>query len=385
MAANTLTNILDKILARGLVTLREAVVMPRLVNVDFQGEGAQQGNTVDIPKPVAQVVSTVTASQSQKDAAAKTPGLVQVKLDQWKMTDFNLTDREMVEVDRNRHFLPMQTDEAARAIANDIDGFIHGKYFGIFGFVGTAAVIPFSTIATATDARKTLNTTAHLAPMNDRRVVLDPTAEGQALQLSAFADVSQSADRAVKIEGEIGRKLGLDFFMSQNVKTHTAGTVTSAAVASTTAAGASSIDVKAAASASIGTILLGDVFTIAGNSQTYAVQGSTTITLASSLAAQALSIRPGLAAIASANAAITFKATHVVNLAFQRNAFTYVTRPMAGADIPNPNPTRVLQDNETGLTMRLEVVRQHKQVAWQFDVLYGAELIRPELAVRIAG
>ncbi len=381
--ANTITNILDKILARGLVVLREAAVMPRLVNIDFQGDAAQFGNTIDVPKPVVQVVSAVQAGSTPKSPANKTPGLVQIKLDQWKMTDFHLTDKEMVEVDKNRHFLPMQTDEAARAIANTVDGFIHGKYVGIFGFVGTAAVVPFSTVATATDSRKTLNT--QLAPMVDRRIVLDPDGEAQALQLSAYSDVEKTQDRAVKIEGELGRKFGFDHFMSQNLKTHTAGTVTSAAVASTTAAGASSLDVKAAASASIGTILLGDVFTIAGQSQTYAVQTSAAITIASSLAAQALSIRPGLAAIATADAAITFKATHVVNLAFHRNAFTYVTRPLANTSVVNINPVRTLQDDVTGLIMRLEIVRQHKQDAWQFDILYGAELTRPELGVRIAG
>lgn len=378
--ANTLTNILDKILAQGLVTLREAAVMPRLVNTDYASTGAQQGNTVDIPVPKAQVVSTVSASNTSKAAASNTPGLVQISLDQWKMTDFHLTDKELSEIDRNRHFVPMQAAEAARAIANNIDTKIHNDYKGIYGYVGTAATVPFSTVATATGARRVLND--QLAPMNDRRIVMDPTAEDQALQLSAYSDVEKTDDKGVKIEGEIGRKFGIDHYMSQNVVTHTKGTAgTDTLVGSTTAIGVSSLAIQAGSA--VGTIVVGDVFTIAGDSQTYVAKTAITTTSAN----QNVTIDPALKVIASANAVITFKATHVVNLGFQRGAFAYVTRPLANAvgALTGGNPQSVLTDNLTGLTMRLEVVRQHKQNAFQFDVLYGTKLIRPAFGTRIAG
>jgi hypothetical protein len=381
--ANTITNVLDKILAQGLMTLREAAIMPRLTNTDYQGAGAQQGNTIDIPKPVSQAVSTVSASNTLKAPADKTPGLVQVSLDQWKMTDFHLTDKEMTELDANRHFRPMQTSEAARAIANNIDSAIHGTYTDVYGFVGTAGTTPFSTVATATGARKVLN--EQLAPMNDRRVVMDPAAEDQALQLSAYSDLEKTGDSDVKIEGEIGRKFGMDHYMSQNVVTHTAGTLAGAGsltVGSTTAAGATTLDF-ANASAS-GTLVVGDIFTIAGQTQTYVAASAHTI---ASTANATVTISPALTAVATAAAAITVKASHVVNFAFQRGAFVYVTRPIADAvgAMTGGNPQSVMTDPVSGLTMRLEVVRQHKQNAFQFDVLYGVKCVRPEYAVRIAG
>ena len=375
--SNTLTNILDKILAQGLVTLREAAVMPRLTNIDYSAEGAEQGDTIDVPIPKAQVVSSVAASSTPKAAAGNAPSKVQISLNQWKMTDFHLTDKEMAEIDRNRHYVPMQTAEAARAIANNVDGYIHGKYTGVYGYVGTAAVVPFSTVATTTGARKVLNN--QLAPMSQRRLVMDPNAEDQALQLSAYSDLEKTGDFAVKIEGEIGRKFGIDHFMSQNVVTHTTGTRgTDTQVGSTTAIGVSSLAIVAGSA--VGTIVVGDVFTIAGDSQTYVANTAITTTSAN----QNVSIDPPLKVIASATSVLTFKGTHVVNLAFNRNAFAYVTRPLADDGL-NTNPTSVLVDNETGLTMRLEVVRQHKQNAWQFDVLYGAQLVRPQFATRIAG
>ena len=375
--ANTITNILDKILAQGLVTLREAAVMPRLTNTDYQGEAANQGDTIDVPIPKAQVVSSVAATAANKAAGNVANPKLQISLDQWKTTDFHLTDKEMAEIDRNRHFIPMQTAEAARAIANTVDNFIHSKYTGIYGYVGTAAVVPFSTVATATGARKVLNN--QLAPMSERRLVMDPDAEDQALQLAAYSDLEKTGDFAVKIEGEIGRKFGLDHFMSQNVNTHTGGTASaSITVGSTTAIGVSTLMFKSGVGTK--TVVLGDVFTIAGDTQTYVATSSANITSTG----VNVTIDPALKVIASSTSAITMKATHVVNLAFQRGAFAYVTRPLA-EDGLNPNPTSVLVDNQTGLTMRLEVVRQNKQNAWQFDILYGARLVRPEFATRIAG
>jgi len=44
-----------------------------------------------------------------------------------------------------------------------------------------------------------------------------------------------------------------------------------------------------------------------------------------------------------------------------------------------------MTDPVSGLSMRLEVSRQYKQVVYELDALWGVKLIRPELACRIAG
>ena len=45
----------------------------------------------------------------------------------------------------------------------------------------------------------------------------------------------------------------------------------------------------------------------------------------------------------------------------------------------------VAVDEDSGLSLRLEVTRQYKQYQWSFDALYGGSVIRPELGVFIAG
>lgn len=383
--ANSLTNIFDKILAEGLNTLREAAVMPRLVNTNYSAEAGRFGQTIDIPKPVAQTVSDVNPGVLDTTAASNTPGLVQIQLDKWKKTDFFLTDKDMVEIERGRHFLPMQTREAIRSMANQVDGDIHGRYHGVYGYTGTAGTTPFgSTVSDLTAARRLLN--EQLAPMNGRMGVWDPAAEEGMLKLSAFSDVEKVGERGPKIEGTIGRKFGIDNYMSQNVGTHTAGTIAvggTVLVGSTTAAGLSSLDMVC--DGAPGTVVYGDVFSISGNDQTYAITTSATVTLTS--ANQEIAFQPPLAAVASANAVVTFKGTHVVNLVFTEGAFALASRPIAQRvdSSVNTNPFQLATDPLTGLTFRLELIRQNKQTKWEFDTLYGTKLVREQFAVRVAG
>lgn len=382
--ANSLSNIMPKILARGLLALREQAIMPRLVNGDYSAEAAEKGDTIDVPIPTAQAASAVSPAATPPTPASKTPGKVQISLNQWYKTDFHLTDKDMMEVDRNAHFMPMQVSEAVRALANVINQNIHSNYTGVYGYTGTAGTTPFaSTVTDATNARKVLH--SQRAPRSSRRGVLDFDAEANALALSPFADAEKTGENMVKIEGEIGRKYGIDWYADDHVVTHTTGTLgtPNALIGSTTAAGASSIDVKSASAT--GNALIGDIFTIAGQTQTYVVQA--TVSAIASGTAKAVTINPPLTAIATANAAITFKDSHVVNLVFHRDAFAFANRPLAAttADMGLGSQIMSMTDPQTGVTMRLEVSRQYKQTVWEFDVLWGSKLVRPELGCRIAG
>src|SRR5262245_58852971 len=119
--ANTLTSIMPKILARGLMALRQRVIMPRLVNGDYSQEAAQKGDVINVPIPAAQTASDVVPSNTPPAPASEAPGVVQIPLDNWKHSDFHLTDKELTQIDRVAHFVPMQMEEAIKALANSVN------------------------------------------------------------------------------------------------------------------------------------------------------------------------------------------------------------------------------------------------------------------------
>ena len=366
---NTITNVAPQLLAQGLLALRENAVLPRLVNRSYENQAAERGDTVDIPIPSAVTAATVAPAATPAATADSAPTKVTVPLDQWKEAAFYLTDKDKMEVMNG--VIPMQASEAIKALGNTVDNYILGLYKGVYGYTGTAGTTPFATTADATQARKILNN--QLAPLDDRRFVIDADAEAKALELRAFQDMSFSGSATEIVEGRINRKFGFDWFMDQNVPTHTnTGTGTILVNDASTAVGDTTLTWAGGGTQPVE----GDVFTVANDTQTYVVASST---------ATVITMYPAAKVAWQDNAAVTFKASHAVNLAFHRDAFAFATRPLAGDTDGLGSLIQSAVDPVSGLTLRLEVSREHKRTRYSYDILYGAALVRRELATRIAG
>ena len=309
---NDLSKVVDKLLAQGLLALRGTCVMPRLVNSDYSNLAAQQGASIDVPIPSAIKAQAVTPGATSQDTGDISPVSATIKLDRWMEAPFYLTDKDLMEA--NRGVIPMQASEAVKAIANDVNATLLGLGRKFYGMVGTPGTTPFSTVVDATNARKVLN--RQLAPVNDRRIVLDPDAEAAALGLSGFADVSKSGDARPIIDGTIGRKYGFDWAMDQQVPSFEASVMT---------------------------------------------EGALTVNGANEAGAQ------------------------VVSLAFHRDAIAFATRPLMDSANGLGNLTQYAVDPVSGLSLRLEVSREHKRTRFSYDILYGADVVRRELGCRIAG
>lgn len=377
MAGNTITNILPKILARGLLALRQQCTYANVVNMDYGTEARQKGQTIDVPIPSATSAYDITPAPTHSSAPGHSPSLVQITLNQWKGASFALSDKEMGEIDRNRHFIPMQMSECVKALANVVNANVAANYTGLYGWVGTAGTTPFATnVTAAVQARKVLH--QQLAPRTDRRGVVNFDAEANMLALSQFSDADKIGTSDIRVQGEVGRKYGIDWYTDDNVPTHTNGTAWAigCTVSVQAAAGATSLNIDVSAT---GTILVGDVFTIAGQTQTYVATESKTTAVS-----HTLTIAPPLVSIATAGVALTAKAAHVVNMAFHRDCFALATRPLEGVMATNPN-LMSMTDPVSGLSLRLELVRLNKQDKWEMDILWGSKMVRAALGTRIAG
>jgi len=383
--ANTFTDVVPILVAQGLQTLRAACTLPRLVNVDYANEPANVGDTVNvwIPGPMAalDVAPTAAPFQANDIQPVKAP----IALNKWKHSGFYLTDKQQEEVVGG--VKSKQTGEAVKALAQQINADIFAQYYKVYGIVGTPGTTPFATDTTAaTNARAILN--KQLAPLSDRRVVLDVNAEANAMNLQAFAAAFYTGTAATIVEGQLGRRFGMDFYMDQQVPTHPSVAFTAGAV---TVNGAQTVNqgtldtgrtgtVSLAKATNAGTLIAGDILTFAGDLQTYTVLAPVALIIGNTT----VSISPALQVVKVGGEAVTLKAAHVLNLAFHRDAFALVSRPLQSASA-NTLEVMSVADPISGITLRLEVVRQNKQLLFDFDVLYGTACVRPELACRIAG
>lgn len=375
---NTLDVLFPRIMNGGLRVLRERCVMPRLVNTQYSLDAAKKGSTIDFQISAAQTVADVTPGPTPPTPASKTPTQIQMTLDQWKYTDFYLTDNDNAKIMADEMFIPKQTEQAMRAIARAVNQYIWSFYTSVYNVVGTQGTVPFAggTVAEATAGRMRLANT--LCPDDgQRRAVLSHEAEASALNLAAFRDVSQSGDTGPIIKGALGHKLGFDWYADDDIPYHTAGTANgSYLVNGSPALGATTIPVDTGS----GTFVVGDSITFAGNSQTYV------ITAAYAGGAGNITIAPGLTAAVADNTAITKVASHYNNMFFHKEAFGFASRPLLNDNFARElggQRQMTVQDPVTGLVIRLTVMRQWMQTAWAFDILYGARCIFPEMACRL--
>lgn len=388
--SNTLTPLIHTILARGLTVLRETALLPMLVNQEYSLAPKQKGQTIDVPVSKRSATYPISPSNVDKAASNTTIEYIPVTLDQWVGADFHLTDAERTRITKEDHFLPLTVQEKIRALANDVNAHVLSKYWKIYGYVGTAGQTPFSNATDRTAAKDgtqlAAKLDAQLAPRIGRVALINTDAEAEALALPYFAHAEKAGDTNVIELAKLGQKFGLSWFVESAIGSHTAGSPGAGVQidgAHTAAPNelTSTLKIKTM-TATTGDFHQGDVFTIAGHTQTYTVLELATADGSGKVAA--LSVAPGLKVNLAGDELITLKASHVVNLGFTRECFALVTAPFESDSMGNADIAS-MRDPVTGLVLRLEVKRQYKQTKWEFDILFGSACVRPEFGVRLAG
>lgn len=378
--SNTITQVLPKMLAQGVMALRQNAVGPRLVNRDYETIAAQKGNVINIPIPSAIAARSVTPSVIMNSNVDVAPTVAQVTLDHWMEAPFQLSDNDFISVVNGT--IPMQASEAIKALANDADKYLWGKHTGFFGAAGTAGTTPFNgSLTVAGTARKLLN--KQLAPMDNRFGVLDPDAENNFLQTPNILQVNFEGSDEGLVNGTIGRKIGIDWYMDQNITTYTPGTAcVTGYIASTVAGAIGDTTLNIINSTATGVLNVGDIFTIGGGSQQYVVKTAANVAATTPVA---ITFYPALVSAAATGVALTvIGTTYVVNLACHRDALAWASRPLAGVFAAG-NIFQAPTDPISGIALRLELSRQYKQETFSFDYLAGANIVRPELGVKILG
>ncbi len=98
-----------------------------------------------------------------------------------------------------------------------------------------------------------------------------------------------------------------------------------------------------------------------------------------------VSIAPALVSDVAANTAVTITPTHTANLAFHKNAFALVTRPLALPKGIGDGQKAIVNYDGFGLCVIYDYNSQFKNDAISIDMLCGVKTLNPELACRLLG
>ena len=209
--------------------------------------------------------------------------------------------------------------------------------------------------------------------------------------LSQVQAANTRGDDTTMRTGQIGSVLGATWHVNQSVPTHTCGTLNNGtgmlALVNDASYTVGESTVNVDQSSLSGAVAIGDIFTVAGDTQQYVI---TAVGTASGNALAGMAFTPTSQVAWADNAVVTFKdggtsnPDHTPNLAFHPGAFGIAFARPEGESL-NPANEMVVTDQVSGIPIRVKVTEEYYQRTYRLDVMYGVKTIRPEYAARIAG
>ena len=400
LTPTTVTREVGRILHNNLRFCRN---INRQYDDSHKSTGQRDGGSIKLRLPNKYVTSTGAALAIQDT----NEGSVTLTRGTQRHVDTNFTTDELTQSldDFSKRIL----QPSITTLASNIDYDAMSMVTDIGNSVGDPGTAP-ATALVALQANAKLSEFA--VPTSQRFIGLDPGANAAMVNgLSGFFNASDKISSQYK-EGVMGNMtLGFEeWYMSQSIRNHTTGSAAAASVLiddTTFAEGMTDVIMDAGGAA--GTILKGDVFTVA---DVYAVNPETkqstgallqmvcTASITADGAGQfaAVNFSPALYTSASDglqnvdalpvnDAAVTIvgaaSTTYPQNVAYHRDAFVLGT-----ADLEMPQgvhfSAREVQDD-----ISIRCVRQYRigtdDIPCRFDVLYGYVVHRLEMACRIWG
>lgn len=366
-----------------LPLLKENLVMPATVNRNYSDDFIGKGNTIIVEKPAVFIADEFGGTINIQNIVEPS---VAVKMDKIADVSFAIEQKELTL--SMPEFKTKYLASAANSIAEKINRDGLSLYKRVPFFTGTAGTTP-STIDAFTEARKILND--NKVPLMDRYAAWDTAAEAKFLKLDAILNAEKSGSTEALRAGAIGNVVGFKNYMSQAIPTHTAGTYTALTDVKATVNIASNgqltdrtpysvATLTSTAGASVGTLKAGDLFTVANKKYVVledvaaAVAGTTTAKIYPALKANITS-QPVVFADVTAGG-------HTANLVYHKDAFIFVTRPLA----PYPDKESYTVQNE-GWSIRVSMWSDPdtKKTKMSLDVLYDYVCAYPELAAIVLG
>ena len=381
MGALTLTSLLPTIYEAMDVVSRELVGFIPAVARDSSAERAALNQTVMSPVVGAMTAEDINVGAYPADTPAQTIGNVSMSITKARSVPFGVTGEEnrglntagtMGTINRDR------MAQAIRTLTNEVETDLAALHIYASRAYGTYNTTPFGTAADLSDfanSRKILDDNG--APQSDMHMVLGSTAVAniRGKQSGLFKLNEAGTDQLLRF-GVLGDVSGFQLHNSAQVKTAvTAGTNNGSASTNNAgyAVGATTLTL---ASAGTGTIIAGDIITIAGDTNKYlVVTGDADVSGGGSI----VIAEPGLrVAIAASNTVITTIAATTRNMFFHRSAIQLATRAPAmpdGGD--SADDVMIVTDPVSGVAFEFCVYKQKRQVRYEVNLAWGVKMVAP--------
>lgn len=348
-----------------IMVLLNNMVFAGLVHRDYSSEFAKVGDTITVRKP-----ATFTAQEwngSTINVQSATEGSVPVKMNKIIDVSFAAGSKELAL--NIQDFSIQFIQPAMQAHAQKLDELLAALFVDIPYF---AAVSSSPAMQDFADVDKVMN--ENKVPTGGRNLVLDPMTKSKYIALPSILNAEKSGSTDALRDASMGRILGFDTYMDQNIVNSTPGTATAANATGTK--DQSTVALASVTSASA-TIKKGDVLVIDGY-QYVCTEDAT----ADTGAIAALKIYPALKT-SPASATVTFSAKTRHNIAFHKNAFALVSRPLE-----KPMGAAFAESlSFQGISCRVVAGydMNTKQDTISIDFLCGVQTLTPELACRLEG
>ncbi len=305
-----------------LIVLENNMVLGNLVhrayNPEFQ---SGRGGTVVVKRPAT---FTATAFTAHAVAQTVTEGSVAVVLDKhWDVSfDVTTSDLTLNIVDFSEQHIQPAMRAIAQAVDSDIATRMGTAVPGHYPVSGTPAVSDIAGLEAVCNTLKW--------PQQDRRLVLCPVTKSGYVSLDAFLNADKRGDGGQALRSsEIGRVLGFDTYMDQNMTSVTTSWISAgtAAITGAWAVAATAGTVTGATAAAVSTAPIGALFKVTGYDQWFSLNAACTATTAGVCVLS--DFKPAVTATIANAAVVTFQGTRRNNVAFHKNAFALVTAPLA--------------------------------------------------------
>ncbi len=196
--------------------LEKNCVMLQCVNRNWEGDIANQGDTVKILTPGNVTIGTLDSTVSYSEIAPTSTSLV---IDQQKVFAFKINDVALAQA--NTDIMEGYLNKAKHAIEVEQDVYLLGKHVdvasgNVIGGTSTVALTVSNIYAQFVQLAQILKNSSAIVDGKKPWVVINPDIEAILLQSTQFTSSYQIADETLR-NGSIGRIAGMDVLVTPNL------------------------------------------------------------------------------------------------------------------------------------------------------------------------